>query len=101
MRNNPTLAEKKMWDLLRKNFKVAHFARQKPLDNFIVDFFCNEFKLIIEVDGEVHTFQKEKDLERDNLFLVKYNLVTIRFSNDMVLKEPKSVILEIEKYIRT
>jgi len=97
LRNNPTAAERKMWNILRMNFKQYAFTRQKPLDYFIVDFFCNKLNLIIEVDGEIHDFQKERDAERDNIFLMKYGLKTIRFKNDFVLNNTKGVIQILER----
>ncbi len=49
MRKNPTPAERKLWEYLR-TFPLK-FWRQKPIDNFIVDFYCPKLKLVIEVDG--------------------------------------------------
>ena len=55
-------AEKRIWKafLSRKQFKGLRFLRQRPIDYFIVDFFCPELKLIIEIDGNSH-FQKPLD----------------------------------------
>ena len=58
----------------RPSFK---FNRQKRLDNFVVDFYCKQFDLISEVDGEVHEKQKERDSERDNILEVKHNLKVV------------------------
>ena len=99
LRNNPTAAERKMWNILRMNFKQYAFTRQKPLDYFIVDFFCNKLNLIIEVDGEIHDFRQERDAERDNIFLMKYGLKTIRFKNDFVLNNTKGVIQILEENV--
>jgi leucyl-tRNA synthetase len=85
MRNNPTRGEMEMWNFLRVNFPKYKFLRQKPLDEFIVDFYCIERNLIIEIDGEVHLKQKERDQERDNLFLNRYNIKTIRITNDEII----------------
>ena len=52
MRKNPTVAERKLWGYLR-NFPVK-FWRQKPINHFIVDFYCPKLKLVIEVDGDSH-----------------------------------------------
>lgn len=84
LRNNTTKSEKVFWDFLRNEFSNFHFSRQKPLDQFILDFYCNKLKLIIEIDGEIHNFQNERDLERDNIFLQKYKLTTLRFTNQQV-----------------
>ena len=55
MRNNPTQAEKILWDYL-KTFRFTGFVfrRQHPIDLFIADFYCHKIKLVIEVDGERH-----------------------------------------------
>ena len=53
LRKIMTLAEKKLWYNYLKTFKFR-FLRQRPIDNFIVDFYCAELKLVIEVDGDSH-----------------------------------------------
>lgn len=90
-RSKPTLAEDELWKYLKWQFSEFKFNRQKPLDNFIVDFYCKEFGLVIEVDGEVHEKQKERDQERDNLLENKYALTVIRLTNDQVLNNKNHV----------
>jgi leucyl-tRNA synthetase len=85
LRNNPTNSEKEMWIFLKVNYPDFKFLRQKPLDNFIPDFYCVKLSLIIEVDGDIHLLQKERDVERDNIFFQKYKIKTIRFTNTDVL----------------
>ena len=55
LRNNMTMAESVLWEELRnrKNFRYK-WRRQHPVDIFIVDFYCHRYKLVIEVDGEIH-----------------------------------------------
>jgi very-short-patch-repair endonuclease len=91
LRENQTEAEIEMWNFLRYNFAKFKFLKQVPMDNFIIDFFCKEAKLIIEVDGEVHDFQKERDAERDNILVYKYNLKTVRFTNREVMKNKNHI----------
>ena len=82
LRNNSTLAEVILWNtvLKRKQLKGHQFLRQRPIKNYIVDFFCKELKLIIEVDGEIHRFQKNKDNKRtEDLIGLGYRIV--RFKN--------------------
>ena len=78
-------AEKHLWKtvLSRKQLGVS-FKRQRPIDNFIVDFFSTEVKLIIEVDGNSH-FHKEKydRFRQDKLEQLGYSI--IRFSEGEVL----------------
>jgi len=55
LRNNSTYAEIRLWQKLnKKQLKGYDFHRQKPIDNFIVDFFCHELMLAIEIDGVSH-----------------------------------------------
>ena len=100
MRNTPTKSEQRLWNMLRANFPLVTFLRQKPLDYFIVDFYCFKYKLIIEVDGKIHDAQKERDSERDNLFLQKYNLKTIRILDEDVMNNPKEVIKTLGEYLK-
>jgi len=53
LRKNMTLAEKKLWYSYLKNFKFK-VLRQRPIDHFIVDFYCPSLKLVIEIDGDTH-----------------------------------------------
>jgi len=55
LRNNSTLSEVLLWDYLRAGkIKGFKFNRQKPLLNYIVDFYCKELMLVIEIDGDSH-----------------------------------------------
>ena len=65
LRNNSTLSEILLWKYLKgKQMQGFDFDRQKPIDNFIVDFFCNELMLAIEIEGDSHTFNVEYDRNR-------------------------------------
>ena len=81
MRKNPTVAERKLWGYLR-NFPVK-FWRQKPINNFIVDFYCPKLKLVIEVDGDSHFTDSglvyDEEITR---ILEGYCLRIVHFSND-------------------
>ncbi len=92
-RKNPTVAEKKLWrDVLsNKQFTLHKFTRQKPLDNFIVDFYCSELLLVIEVDGDTHANQEEYDKQRSRILLEKYNIQVIRYYNSEVLKNIEGI----------
>ena len=101
MRKNPTESEKALWNILRKfRHKGYIFRRQHPVDIFIADFFCHKLKLIVEVDGDIHS--SEETMEYDDgrsAELEKYGLYIIRFTNDQVLKETDNVTLQIQNYI--
>lgn len=66
---------------------------------FIVDFYCSELLLIIEIDGEVHDFQKQRDKERDNILKEKFGLRILRYSNEEVLIKTEWVLEDLIKKI--
>ena len=93
LRNNPTLSEEKLWRVIRnKQLDGRKFLRQHPIiydsdrnNNdfffFVPDFYCAAENLVIELDGKVHDFQKEKDYNRDKI-LTANNLRVLRIAND-------------------
>ena len=92
LRHELTSAENVLWKCL-KGKKVGYkFRRQHTLHGFIVDFYCYELMLVIEVDGGVHEYQKDSDRLRDQT-LKQNGYTTLRFGNeDVVLSLP--IILE-------
>jgi very-short-patch-repair endonuclease len=87
LRNNPTHAEKEMWQGLRKHRAAGYkFRRQHSLGPFIVDFYLPEMKLAVEVDGATHEDlpQKEYD-ERRTGYLENNGIEVIRFTDGEVL----------------
>ncbi len=86
-RKNPTAAEIKMWNevLRMRQFAQYKFLRQKPIANFIVDFYCSELHLVIEIDGDTHGETAEYDLERTKLLNAR-GLTVVRYTNKDVLK---------------
>jgi len=99
LRKNMTPAEKRLWSGYLRTFKFR-ILRQKPINNFIVDFFYAQLKLVIEVDGESHFTDegKDYDLERTQI-LEGYGLKVLRFSNDEVLQDWEGVCRRIEEEI--
>jgi very-short-patch-repair endonuclease len=97
MRKNPTPAERKLWDEYLHNLSVR-VLRQKPIDRFIVDFYCASVKVAIEVDGEQHYTEPGKayDAERTAI-LSGYGITVIRFSNQEVMNDFDRVCQEIAK----
>ncbi|WP_041781039.1 endonuclease domain-containing protein [Allocoleopsis franciscana] len=91
LRKNMTAAERKLWYGYLKDFPFR-VLRQKPIDNFIVDFYCAHLKLVIEVDGESHFTSEGKDYDRERTQVLEgYGLKVVRFRNDEVLKEWEGV----------
>ncbi len=67
-RKTPTRSEAILWAALRgKQLDGRKFRRQQPIGAFVVDFFCSEERLIVEVDGQIHLQQIEADRERQEL----------------------------------
>ena len=101
LRNNMTEAEQKLWLRLRqKQLLGLQFYRQKPILNFIVDFYCPAASLIIECDGSQHLNEKglQYDLLRDQA-LTQLNLTVLRFNNLQILHELDAVVQTIENVI--
>ncbi len=94
LRNNMTDAEKRLWSKLRaKQILGLQFYLQKPLLNFIVDFYCPAANLVIECDGGQHFTEEGLEAERvRDEVLVELGLVVLRFSNRQVLTEIDDVI---------
>ena len=95
-RKHPTKAERLLWTELRGgalgNFR---FRRQHPLiGRFIADFYCPEKKLAVEIDGKVHSHQKEIDLEREK-YISTLGIRFIRFTNEEVEKNREWVLCRI------
>jgi very-short-patch-repair endonuclease len=101
-RNDSTKAEVKLWSeiLSKKKMLGFQFLRQRPIDNFIADFFCKELKLIIETDGITHLDESviKKD-EVKELRLRDLGYFLVRFQDEEVLNDIENVRLEIEHYI--
>ena len=94
MRKNLTSAEDLLWQRLRrKQVGGLRFRRQHPIGRFIVDFYCAEARLVIELDGPVHhqPGHDEYDADRQE-FLEQLELKVIRFDNAQVLHQTDDVL---------
>jgi len=99
LRNNMSPPEIILWNQLkRKKLRGYDFHRQKPIDNYIVDFFCSKLKLIIEVDGDVHKDKGEDDIVRQSR-LESLGLKVLRFKASDIMKNLVDVIEAIIDYI--
>ncbi len=94
LRRRPTEAEKRMWRLLRDRRLVdAKFRRQHPVGPYVVDFFCANAKLVIELDGGGHGTEEKKDAdERRTAELRALGFRVLRFWNTDVLRNPEGVL---------
>ena len=97
LRHAPTDTEQAAWCLLRSiKLKGFKFRRQHPLGPYIVDFYCAQRRLIVELDGSVHgqASQARRDSRRD-AHLKKMGYVVLRFSNGIVQEAPELFVQEI------
>ena len=102
LRNNMTPAERALWSKVRKKQILGlQFYRQKPIHQYVVDFYCPKADLIIEVDGGQHwePAHAEADRERDAV-LAQLNLKVLRFSNLEIMKQLDSVMEQIYDTVR-
>jgi very-short-patch-repair endonuclease len=101
LRRSMTKAEAVLWKKLRdRNVFSIKFRRQHPVYNFIVDFYSHEYKLVIEVDGDIHNDEiaSQYDLGRTEV-LNNFGLKVIRFTNNQILYSLDSVIEKIQREI--
>lgn len=102
LRNNATQAEKHLWRYL-KHSQLANckFRRQNSIGSYIVDFFCYEKKLVIELDGQPHFEQKRIEYDKKRTeYLESLGIKVIRFENNEVLLDTDRVLRDIEKIIQ-
>ena len=100
LRNNMTLGEIALWREIKGKKLGYKFSRQIPIDQYIVDFYCKDLQLAIEVDGSIHFKEghEEKDRKRQaRLAFLGVNM--IRFSDSDVKNNLSSVLEEIREYI--
>jgi len=101
LRKSQTEVEEKFWEIVKRDRLAGFkFTRQKPIGNFIVDFYCAEFRLAIELDGKLHEFQKERDKERDNLLKQKFGVRVVRYNNEDILKSSEKFIDNLLAYLK-
>ncbi len=100
MRKNPTPAEEKLWQRLRRKQMLGYkFRRQHALERFIVDFYCHDAGLVIEVDGPIHQYTPEEDAIRQE-FLESLGLRVLRFTNEQVERDIEGVLAAIAQALR-
>ena len=99
LRRNMILSEVLLWNELKQKKVLGYdFDRQRPIGNFIVDFYCKELSLAIEIDGKSHTFRYEYDDERQSI-LEKAGVRFLRFDDIQVKRDMTNVLRVIEDWI--
>lgn len=95
-RKNQTEAEWKIWHIVLKQDKTWYrFLRQKPIWNYILDFYCDKLKLWIEIDDLSHDWKWEKDEERTE-YLNSLWIKIIRYSNEDINYRLEGVMIDLE-----
>ena len=101
LRKPLTPAEKIFWHCARnRGLLNLKFRRQHPIGPFIADFYCHEYKLVVEIDGDIHSNEEIRsyDLKRD-LYMKNLGLSILRFSNDDVFKNMDWIEEQIKQHI--
>jgi len=100
LRERQTPAEEMVWSLLRnRQLMGLKFRRQHQIGDYVVDFYCDEKKLVIELDGSVHDTpeRKSKDQKRD-AYLSSLGVTILRFPNAQLLNNPEDVLTQIANH---
>ena len=96
LRRNATIPERMLWNRLRgAGLAGLKFRRQQPIGPYIVDFFCHEVGLVVEVDGRSHDDRGRQYSEREAFLREQMRFQVLRVSNDDVLKETEAVLFAI------
>jgi very-short-patch-repair endonuclease len=98
LRRAATAAEERLWNGLR-GWGIARFRRQHPLDGLVLDFYCHAVKLCVEVDGEVHDHQAQRDAARTTILETR-GIKVIRFRNEEVMADTRAVLFRIKDEVR-
>ena len=102
LREKMTEAEKILWEELKeKKLDGYKFRRQHPFAKFILDFYCHKAKLAIELDGGYHNDKEQKEYDKMRTsHLKEVGITEIRFKNQAVLTDLKSVLIKIRTTLK-
>jgi len=99
LRKSGNLSEVLLWNQLKaRKMKGYQFMRQKPIGDYIVDFFCSKLGLVIEIDGESHSSRRRADQWRQRK-LESLGLCVLRFYDSDVKNNLNGVLMSIEGWI--
>jgi very-short-patch-repair endonuclease len=98
LRKHQTESEKFLWEILKnKQMMGLRFKRQHPIDKFIADFYCHSLKLVIEVDGKIHSYPERIELDKERSAIIEsFGIMVIRFTNDAIIQNIEIVRTSIE-----
>lgn len=102
LRRNQTEAESILWKHLRNRKLVKYkFRRQQPMEGFVLDFYCDEANLGVEIDGGIHSLKEVAEYdEQRTKFLNELGITIIRFSNEEVINKTEEVLEKIKNKIQ-
>ena len=101
LRANMTKEERHLWYDFLKGYEI-NFHRQKPIGDFIVDFYCAKAKLVVELDGGGHYEEVEQQYdERRTKFLNSLGITVLRFSNLDIWNNFYGVCMKIDEFVKT
>ena len=98
LRNNSTLSEVLLWQKIKNKALGVQFHRQVPLKEYIVDFYCHELMLAIEIDGDSHLYKYDYDTKRQGE-LEQLGITFVRFLDKDVKQNMFSVALSLEQIV--
>ena len=95
-RKQPQPSEAVLWNVLRaRQLRGFKFRRQQPIGSFVVDFYCDEAGLIVEVDGPIHEHQRDADRQRQEL-LESLGLRVLRIQADAIISDIDTVLARLD-----
>ncbi|MCX2838064.1 endonuclease domain-containing protein [Salinimicrobium sp. MT39] len=100
LRGKETKAEKLLWSFLCNRQLQVKFRRQHPINQYIVDFYCHELKLVIEADGGIHDRKEQKEYDHmRNEHLQKFGITLMRFRNSEIFNTTEHVVRLIKNQV--
>jgi formimidoylglutamate deiminase len=101
LRKDATVAEEVLWECLRnRKLNGLKFRRQQPMEGFVLDFYCDQHKLGIEVDGSIHSLKEVQQYdEQRTKFLEEFGIKMIRFSNSEIVNKTDEVLGRIKEAV--
>ena len=100
LRKNATKEERILWRKYLSTHPVR-FRRQQIIENFIVDFYCHDAKLVIELDGSQHYEEKAQDYDKQRSMIIEnLGIKIVRFPNNAVMQNFSGVCQEIDNLVK-
>ena len=107
LRNESTQSEILLWQRIKKKALAVEFHRQVPIDNYIVDFYCHEIMLAIEIDGSSHDdievrkndIYRQDKLEGLGVKFIRFDDIIVKRNISVVIEELLKKISELKEYI--